>query len=180
MRREKTIIKPSAFLTIALINAAKQSPVKHSNDVKTNAETTFVYCPSAIHMLGILELEGLKTTDLDLQCQTFLSQVKPTVQTQVDLTTLVPTMVLTVCLQCLCLKKLTHVQALQDFLQQWRGGRIKNPSAYLTDLLGRAKNNNISVEHDTLPFMDAPASVTPRVYNPTWTWICNLAQVCHC
>ena len=50
------------------------------------------------------------------------------------------------------------MQALQRFLVQWRTGRIKNPSAYLTDLLGRAYQDNLLADHDPLPFIDVPAS----------------------
>ena len=50
------------------------------------------------------------------------------------------------------------VQGLQGFLVQWRTGRIKNPSAYLTDLLGRAYQDNLLADHDPLPFIDVPAS----------------------
>lgn len=58
---------------------------------------------------------------------------------------------------------LALAQALQFFLVQWRTGKIKNPSAYLTDLLAKSYRDNTWTESNSLHFMDAPASITTKV-----------------
>ncbi|KAL0028316.1 hypothetical protein WJX79_009695 [Trebouxia sp. C0005] len=134
--RDGVVKKPSAFLTTALLNASKNfSPTKTANGAVTYSETKSL-CPSAIHLLDVLAKEGFSSSEWDSDCQAYLSRSQPAVQTQ----------------------------GLQGFLVQWRTGRIKNPSAYLTDLLGRAYQDNLLADHDPLPFIDLPASrfTTPR------------------
>ncbi|DBB07128.1 TPA: hypothetical protein ACH3X1_011700 [Trebouxia sp. C0004] len=135
-RRDGVVKKPSAFLTTAIINASKTiSPTKTANSAVIYSETKSL-CPSAIHLLDVLAKEGFSSSEWDPDCQAYLSCSQPAVQTQ----------------------------GLQGFLVQWRTGRIKNPSAYLTDLLGRAYQDNLLADHDPLPFIDVPASrfTTPR------------------
>lgn len=80
--RDGVINKPSAFLTKALINAGKNySPAKNANSAILTRET--IFCPSAMHLLGVLANEGLRSYDLDAECQAYLARTQPAVQTQV-------------------------------------------------------------------------------------------------
>ena len=64
---------------------------------------------------------------------------------------------------CNVSKAAAWLQALQDFLEAWRTGKIKNASAYLTDLLTRASKNVGWSDQDALPFMDVPPNINPQV-----------------
>ncbi|KAL3160395.1 hypothetical protein ABBQ32_010720 [Trebouxia sp. C0010 RCD-2024] len=134
-RQHGAIHNPSAFLTIALNNASfDPSPVNIAHSATGKAEFSSAFCTSANHLLSILAKEGLTAADIDPDCQAYLARARPAVQTQ----------------------------ALQDFLEAWRFGRIKNASAYLTDLLTRASKNPVWSDQDVLPFMDVPPNVNPQ------------------
>ena len=55
------------------------------------------------------------------------------------------------------------MQALTDFLQQWRYGNIKNASAYLTNLLKRGSRGETHSEQDAITFMDIPLKAAAKV-----------------
>ena len=55
------------------------------------------------------------------------------------------------------------MQALTDFLQQWRYGNIKNASAYLTNLLKRGSRGETHSEQDAITFMDFPLKAAAKV-----------------
>ena len=157
-----TIHNPSAFLTIALTNASGGlSPIKSATSFGAKAEYMTSFCPSANHLLNIMAKEGFSSRDLDPDCQAYLARAKPAAQTQVFPVSKTSGLF---CQSVLGSEQLLScLQVLQDFLEAWRTGKIRNASAYLTDLLTKASKDMLWSDQDALPFMDVPPNITPQV-----------------